>query len=82
MTIVSRISMAVPGMCKLIFVYYEALGSRGGGGGNYHICWYEMCHILGCLFSSRKLTFGVYLLVKSQVLDSCHNFRVYIFSGL
>ena len=22
----------------------------GGGGGNYHICWYGMCHFLECHF--------------------------------
>ena len=25
-----------------------------GGGGNYHICRYGVCHFLGCLFSSGK----------------------------
>ena len=39
----------------------------GGGGGNYHVCWYEMCRFLGCLFSGRKINFMVSFLVKSQV---------------
>ena len=32
----------------------KILFGNTGGGGNYHICRYGMCHFLGCLFSNRK----------------------------
>ena len=36
---------------SLVFMFNTALETQGG---NYHTCWYGMCHSLGCLISSRK----------------------------
>ena len=61
-----------PNICKNYLMTpgfnINSMAQKPGGGGNYHICRYGMCHFFGVPFFEQKINFGVSFLVKSQVV--------------